>query len=136
MSGGGGLRVRSFANNVNNTTSSPRQFLRDTLAAEKRRNGNHSVVCNYNTKLASEEVDEDDIEEEEEEEEDPDDEDTGRPPPRKLRRSEVPLSVHGHECNLERRLNEFLEYTKKRDEENRLIMTRILNAVEKIAEKQ
>ncbi|XP_015598366.1 uncharacterized protein LOC107269246 [Cephus cinctus] len=40
-----------------------------------------------------------------------------------------------HECATERRLAELLEYTKRRDEENRTIMTRILHAVEKIANK-
>lgn len=33
------------------------------------------------------------------------------------------------------KIGEFLDYTKKRDEENKLIMLRILSAVEKISEK-
>ncbi|XP_011307269.1 uncharacterized protein [Fopius arisanus] len=39
------------------------------------------------------------------------------------------------EAQLVHKFEEFIEYTKQRDEENRLIMLRILSAVEKIADK-
>ncbi|XP_048508642.1 uncharacterized protein LOC105683395 isoform X3 [Athalia rosae] len=84
---------------------SPHQFLRDALALAKK-NGNHSLN---------------------------DEDDDIHRRPNKFRRHDEPHK--GHECALERRLTEFLDYTKRRDEENRVIMTRILNAVERIAEK-
>lgn len=53
--------------------------------------------------------------------------------PRNIRGDSSISSVESREDGLESKLNEFIEYTRQRDEENRLIMLRILQAVEKIA---
>lgn len=57
---------------------------------------------------------------------------------RRTRRSEHDDSQQRQQeegAGFERRLDEFFEYTKRRDEENRNVMLRILQAVEKIADK-
>lgn len=48
---------------------------------------------------------------------------------------EEPVSPQPIEAQLVDKFEEFIEYTKQRDEENRLIMLRIMSAVEKIADK-
>ncbi|XP_046744920.1 transcription elongation factor SPT5-like isoform X4 [Diprion similis] len=136
------LRVNNFSKvRSTNASSDVGRYLRsdDTLAVTKI-NGNHSV------KDEDEDDDDDDDDEEEAEEavedvegieleEEIEEVEEDEPPQKRRKRRRHEESCHGHECSLEKCLSEFFEYTKRRDEENRLIMNRILTAVERIADK-
>ncbi|XP_046619400.1 YTH domain-containing protein 1-like isoform X2 [Neodiprion virginianus] len=132
------LRVNNFSKDRStNPSSNIGRFLRsdDALAVTKI-NGNHSMKDgdeddddDEDDEEAVEEVDGLELEEEiEEVEED-------EPPQKRRKRRKLEGTCHGHECSLEKCMSEFFEYTKRRDEENRVIMNRILNAVERIADK-
>ena len=54
--------------------------------------------------------------------------------PRKSRRSRIPYR-EDHESRTDRRIEQIFEYIKRRDEENRSIMIRVMHAVETIANK-
>lgn len=54
--------------------------------------------------------------------------------PRKSRRTRGPYR-EDHESRTDRRIEQIFEYIKRRDEENRSIMIRIMHAVETIATK-
>ncbi|XP_054012846.1 uncharacterized protein LOC128894855 isoform X2 [Hylaeus anthracinus] len=59
-------------------------------------------------------------------------EDEGRP--RKSRRTRAPY-LEDHESRTDRRIEQIFEYMKRRDDENRSIMIRVMHAVETIANK-
>ncbi|XP_012138084.1 uncharacterized protein LOC105662167 isoform X3 [Megachile rotundata] len=54
--------------------------------------------------------------------------------PRKSRRTRIPYR-EDHESRTDRRIEQIFEYIKRRDEENRSIMIRVMHAVETIANK-
>ncbi|KAG7187741.1 hypothetical protein KM043_016791 [Ampulex compressa] len=54
--------------------------------------------------------------------------------PRKSRRTRAPCS-EDHESRIDRRIEQMFEYAKRRDEENKSILVRIMHAVEIIANK-
>ncbi|XP_031840341.1 uncharacterized protein LOC116430400 isoform X2 [Nomia melanderi] len=55
--------------------------------------------------------------------------------PRKSRRTQAPYHRDDHESRTDRRIEQIFEYIKRRDEENRSIMIRVMHAVETIANK-
>ncbi|XP_043525173.1 uncharacterized protein LOC122536689 isoform X2 [Frieseomelitta varia] len=55
--------------------------------------------------------------------------------PRKSRKSRAAALLYSDESRADRRIEQIFEYIKKRDEENRSIMVRVMHAVENIANK-